>query len=125
MDVRPIRTDEDLDWALREIERLWLAPVGTPDGDRLEVLVVLVEDYEKKHYPLKPLAPHVYLKQRIAAGENSQTQLAQVLGSRSLASDILSGRRRISLDSARKIAAAWKLPISLLVAPWEQNEAAA
>jgi HTH-type transcriptional regulator/antitoxin HigA len=51
MDIRPLRTEDDYETALREIENLWGAPFGSPEGDRLEVLVTLVEAYEEKHYP--------------------------------------------------------------------------
>jgi HTH-type transcriptional regulator/antitoxin HigA len=50
--IKPIRNDADHDAALREIERLWGAREGTPEGDRLEVLTTLVEAYEHKHFPM-------------------------------------------------------------------------
>ena len=52
MDIRPIRTDEDHRAALAEIERLWNAPAGTPEGDKLEALVTLAEAYEESRWPL-------------------------------------------------------------------------
>jgi HTH-type transcriptional regulator/antitoxin HigA len=51
MDIRPIKTDADHDAALREIERLWGASEGSQEGDRLEVLVTLVEAYERARFP--------------------------------------------------------------------------
>ena len=53
MQIRPIRTDKDHRAALREIEKLWGAPFGTPEGDELDILVTLVETYEKRRWPLK------------------------------------------------------------------------
>lgn len=51
MDIKPIRTATDYENALVEIDLLWLAEVGSPDGDKLEVLITLVEAYEEKHHP--------------------------------------------------------------------------
>lgn len=52
MELKPIKTDADHEAALREIERLWDAKEGTPDGDRMEILMPLVEAYEEEHFPL-------------------------------------------------------------------------
>lgn len=57
MDIQPIKTDADHEQALREIERFWNAEPGTPDGDKLDVLVTLVEAYENEHRPIEPLNP--------------------------------------------------------------------
>jgi HTH-type transcriptional regulator/antitoxin HigA len=54
MDIKPIRTEADYEAGLKEIERLWGAEPGTPDGDRFEVLFTLVEVYEDQHYPILP-----------------------------------------------------------------------
>jgi HTH-type transcriptional regulator/antitoxin HigA len=56
-ELKPIRTEEDYDEALREVERLWGARRGTPKGDRLEVLITLIEAYEDEHYPMDPPDP--------------------------------------------------------------------
>ncbi|MGD0910265.1 MAG: hypothetical protein ABR928_00125 [Terracidiphilus sp.] len=52
MELKPIATDSEHDAALREVERLWGAKEGTADGDRLEVLMTLVEVYEEEHFPM-------------------------------------------------------------------------
>ncbi|MFZ2359863.1 MAG: hypothetical protein WA040_11025 [Anaerolineae bacterium] len=57
MDIRPLRTEDEYEAALREIENLWGAPIGSPNGDRLEALATLVEVYEEKHHPLDPPDP--------------------------------------------------------------------
>jgi HTH-type transcriptional regulator/antitoxin HigA len=123
MDVRPIRTDVDHKAALREIERLWGAEIGTPEGDKLDVLATLVEAYENSRWPKEPISPLDILRSAIADDGRTQAELAKVLGARSRASEILSGRRAISLDAARKISAAWKIPIQLLVASYEVTAA--
>jgi antitoxin component HigA of HigAB toxin-antitoxin module len=123
MDIRPIRTDEDHQEALREIERLWSFPDDSPENDKLEVLSVLVEDYEDKRWPMGPTTPRDILEYATTELGRSQTELAELLGSRSQASDLLSGRRRISIRAAQKISTAWNIPIQLLVAPYEAEPA--
>ena len=55
MNIKPIRTEEDYEVALKEIESLWGTDYGSPEGERLDILVTLVEVYEEKHYPIPPL----------------------------------------------------------------------
>lgn len=57
MDIRPIKTEADNEAALKEIERLWDAPYGSPESDKLDILATLVEAYEDKHYPILPPDP--------------------------------------------------------------------
>ncbi len=125
MDIRPIRNDNDYREALMEIDRLWKSPPDTPEGDKLDVLATLVEAYETRRWPLDPLSPRDILEYAITDMGRSQKELAELLGSRSQASDLLKGRRKVSLEMARKISAAWQIPIQLLVAPHKSGEAAA
>ena len=122
MDIRPIRNDDDLCAAIKEIDRLWGAALGSDDGDKLDVLATLVDAYERDHFPVQPSTPLDVLLYAVGDMGYTQAELAGVVGSRSLASQILSGRRRISLDVAQKISTAWNIPIQLLVMP---NAAAA
>jgi HTH-type transcriptional regulator/antitoxin HigA len=124
MDIRPIRNDDDHRDALMEIDRLWNAPQNTPEGDKLDVLVTLVEAYEAKRWPIDPVSPRDILEYAITDMGRSQKELSELLGSRSQASDLLSGRRKVSLEMAQKISAAWRIPIQLLVAPYEVTSAA-
>jgi len=116
MDIRPIHTDSDHKEALREIERLWGAEPGTAAGDKLDVLATLVEAYENNRWPSEGVTPLEILWSAIKDDGRTQAELAEVLGARSRASEILNGKRAISLEAARKISAAWKIPIQLLVA---------
>jgi len=96
MDIRPIRTDEDHRAALAEIAACWGAPEGSEGADKLDVLVALVESYEDRRWPIEPAArfdPIDVLHHAINELGHTQTELAELLGSRSRASEIL-GRRR-------------------------------
>jgi len=121
MDIRPIRTDEDLSEALKKIDKLWGAATGTPEGDELEILCVLAGAYEDRRWPLEPVSPRDILEFAVTDMGHSQKELAELLKSRPMASELLNGKRRISLDIAQKISAAWSIPIQLLVSPYPEK----
>lgn len=117
MDIRPIRTDEDHAEALREIERLMDFPDDSPENDKLDVLAILVSDYEDRRWPTGDVTPREVLQFAVTDMGHTQAELAEVLGSRSMASELLNGKRRMSVDAARKISAAWRIPIAALLGP--------
>ena len=127
MDIRPIRTDEEHRAALAEIDASWGAPEGTEEGDKLEVLVALVELYEAKRWPIEAdqnFDPIDVLHYAIEELGHSQGELAKLLGSRSRASEILSRRRALTVEMIHKISEAWKIPADLLVRPYKLERAA-
>jgi HTH-type transcriptional regulator/antitoxin HigA len=127
MDIRPIRTDEDHDAALAEIEACWGAPEGTEESDKLEILVALVELYEAKRWPIETdqnFDPIDVLHYTIEELGRSQGELAKLLGSRSRASEILSRRRALTVEMIHRISEAWKIPADLLVRPYKLERAA-
>ncbi|WPO39192.1 helix-turn-helix domain-containing protein [Tardiphaga sp. 42S5] len=118
MDIRPIRNDDDHMAALREIERLWGAATGTDDGDKLDVLATLVEKYEETRWPSVDASDPVdLLNYAIDELGHTQAELAELLGSRSRASELLNRRRLLTVEMIHKISEAWKIPADLLVRP--------
>jgi HTH-type transcriptional regulator / antitoxin HigA len=118
MQIRPIRTDKDHRAALAEIEKLWGASSGTPEGDKLDILVTLVETYEERRWPPRSrrrFDPVDVLRYAIEELGHSQAELADILGSRSRASEVLARRRPLTLEMIQKINASWKIPADLLV----------
>jgi HTH-type transcriptional regulator / antitoxin HigA len=127
MDIRPIRTDKDHRAALAEIETCWGATEGTEKGDRLDVLLALVEIYEAKRWPIdidESFDPIDVLTYAIEELGHTQGELADLLGSRSRASEILSRRRALTVGMIHKISEAWKIPADLLVRPYKLERAA-
>ena len=127
MEIRPIRTDEDHRAALAEIEALWGAPEGTEEGDKLDVLVTLVEMYEAKRWPIEideSFDPIDVVNFAVEELGHTQAELAELLGSRSRASEILSRRRALTVGMIHKISEAWKIPAELLVRPYRTERAA-
>ena len=127
LEIRPIRTDEDHRAALAEIEACWGAPEGSEEVDKLEVLVALVELYEAKRWPVETdetFDPIDVLHYAIEELGHTQPELAELLGSRSRASEILSRRRALTVDMIHKISETWKIPADLLVRPYHLERAA-
>jgi HTH-type transcriptional regulator/antitoxin HigA len=127
MDIRPIRTDEDHRAALAAIEACWGAPDGTEESDKLDVLLALVELYEAKRWPIEiaeTFDPIDVLQYAIDELGHSQAELADLLGSRSRASEVLSRRRALTVEMIHKIGEGWKIPADLLVRPYKIERAA-
>jgi HTH-type transcriptional regulator/antitoxin HigA len=127
VNIRPIRNDQDHRDALAEIEACWGAPEGSEEGDRLDVLVTLVESYEAKRWPIEgneSFDPIDVLRYAIDELGHSQSELAELLGSRSRASEILTRRRALTVEMIHKITEAWKIPADLLVRPYKIETAA-
>jgi len=127
MEIRPIRTDEDHRAALAEIEACWGAPEGTEMGDKLDVLLALVDAYEEKRWPFdidERFDPVDVLNHAIEELGHTQAELAELLGSRPRASEILSRRRALTVEMIHKISSAWKIPADLLVRPYRIDHAA-
>jgi len=117
MDIRPIRDDADYEWALKEIEQYFdNEPArGTPEADRFDVLAALIGAYEGRVYPIPAPSPLDALRFHMDQNGLTQTDLARVIGSRSRASEIMSGSRSFSLAMIAAIRNAWKIPADLLV----------
>lgn len=124
MDVWPIRSREDHEAALREIDRLWGAAEGTEDGDKLDVMVTLVERYEEVGFPMPRTTPLGVLKFAMEESERSQVDLANLLGSRSRASEILSGKRDLTLEQIRLLQVEWRIPAGALIGALASDELA-
>jgi HTH-type transcriptional regulator/antitoxin HigA len=118
-DIRPIHNARDHKAALAEINALLTAGRLTKaQGDRLEVLTVLVNDYEDRAFPAGEADPVELLEWHMQNSGRAQKDLADMVG-RALASLILSRQRAMSLDVIRKISEAWGIPADLLIKPYE------
>jgi HTH-type transcriptional regulator/antitoxin HigA len=127
MDIRPIRNEQDHRAALAEINACWGAAEGTGEGDKLEMLVALVESYEARRWPIESdekFDPIEVLNYAIEELGHTQSELAELLESRSRASEVLSRRRALTVDMIHRISQAWKIPADLLVRPYKIESAA-
>lgn len=126
MEIRPIKNDEDHAAALAEIAKLWDAVEGSEDDDKLDLLATLVNRYEAARWPADGnMDPIELLHFAIDELGHTQPELAELLGSRSRASEILNRKRALSIEMIRKINEAWKLPLELLIKPYALQPLAA
>jgi HTH-type transcriptional regulator/antitoxin HigA len=113
--LKPVRTKADYEQALAHIDALWAASAGTPEGDELEALAILVQAYEAKAWPTLPLDPIEALIAHMDLNGYQQSDLAAILGSPSRASETLNRKRALSLSMIRTISTKWGIPVSFLV----------
>jgi HTH-type transcriptional regulator / antitoxin HigA len=127
MEARPIRTKKDHRAALAEIAACWGAPEGSADGDRLDVLLALLEIYEAKRWPIDiddNFDSIDVLNYAIEELGHTQAEVAELLRSRPRASEILARRRPLTVDMIHKISQTWKVPADLLARPYNIERAA-
>ena len=120
MDVRPIRTEADFQWALAEIAHYFdnQPEPGTPDADRFDVLAELIEAYENRQFPIEPMEPVDLLRAHMLATGRSQADLATLLNSGPRASEIMGRKRALTLGMVYKISTEWNIPAGCLVTPY-------
>jgi HTH-type transcriptional regulator / antitoxin HigA len=99
--IKPIKTERDYQRVLKEIEKLWNAKPNTTKGDRLEVLVTLVEAYEQKHHRIDPPDPIEAIKFRMEQLELKPSDLADILGGRNRVSEVLNKKRNLTVEMMR------------------------
>jgi HTH-type transcriptional regulator/antitoxin HigA len=123
-DIRPIRTKRDHEAALAEVERLWGAKLGTPEGDRLDVLATLIEAFEEAHYPMDPPDPIEAIKFRMEQQGLSRKDLEALIGTRTRVAEILNRRRNLSIAMIRRLHAKLGISADVLIRPSRRDRAA-
>ena len=101
--LKPIRTRADHAAAMAEIERLWGAKLGTPEGDRLDILATLVDAYETRHHPMDSPDPIEAIKFRMEQQGLTRRDLEGILGTRTRVAEVLNRRRGLSINMIRRL----------------------
>ena len=114
----PVRNDTTHRAALREIDRLWGARKGTLEGDRHDVLMTLVDQYEGSRWPDEALDPVDAIKARMENSGRTRKDFERIVGSSGRASEILNRRRPLTLAMIWKLVQQWKMPAEILVRPY-------
>lgn len=120
MDVRPIRTAADQEWALAEIARYFddQPEPGTPDADRFDVLADLIAAYEERTFPIGPMEPVDFIRAHMENTGRTQADLSTLFGSRPRASEVLNRRRALTVDMIHRLSTEWGIPADCLVRPY-------
>src|SRR5690606_35573088 len=115
MKLKSIKTEQEYNQALERLEVIFDATPGSKDGDELEILGILLEKYENENFPIEFPDPIEAIKFRMEQLNYSQNDLAEVIGLKSRASEILNKKRKLSLEIIRKLNEKLHIPSKVLI----------
>lgn len=119
MEIKLIKTEKDYRDALSELETLFDAPMGTKESDYADVLALLVDDYENKHYPIEAPDPIEAIKIRMEEMNLKQKDLAAYIGGKNRVSEVLNKRRKLTVEMIRNLTARLNLPPHILIRDYQ------
>ena len=115
MNIKLIKTEADYRLALKRLDEIFDAPIGTSDSDEADILGLLVDEYEKKYYPIEAPDPIEAIKIRMEELQLKQVDLIEVLGSKSRVSEILNRKRKLTIEMIRNLTKRLNLSPDLLI----------
>lgn len=122
MEIRTIHNKKEYKAALQEIEQLWDAPAKSSDAERLDVLTLLVEHYEKSHFAIADPDPIEFIEHVMESRGLSRKDLEPMIGPRGRVADILNRTRPLTLEMIRRLVTQLNLPADVLVKPYALRE---
>lgn len=118
MKLKLIKTEKDYYQALKRLEQIFDSNPGTDEGDELEILGILIQNYENEFFPIGLPDPIEAIKFRMEQLNYSQNDLAEIIGLKSRASEILNRKRKLSLEMIRKLNEKLHIPSEVLIQPY-------
>lgn len=115
MRIKPIRTKKDHEKALKRIDELWGCKKNSPEGEEFEILLTLTEKYEDDHYPIPPPDPIEAIIFRLEQMNLTRAELVKFIGYKSRVSEILTGKRKLTLPMIRTLNKKLKIPAEILI----------
>lgn len=115
MEIKPVKSQKDYEQSLERLEMIFDATKGTPEGDELEILGLLIDTYEKEHFPMELPDPVEAIKFRMEQLGYSQADLVKVMGLKSRVSEILNRKRKLSLEMIRQLHQQLNIPSEILI----------
>nr|WP_315158346.1 helix-turn-helix domain-containing protein [uncultured Flavobacterium sp.] len=115
MNINLIKTEDDYNQALERLEIIFDAKKGTDEGDELELLGMLIDQYENEHFPIDLPDPIEAIKFRMEQMGYTQNDLAKIIGFKSRASEILNRKRKLSLEMIRQLHTSLNIPTEVLI----------
>ena len=122
MDIRPIRTEIDYQQALNRLEEVFDAKIGTGESDEADILGLLIDEYEKIHYPIGAPDPIEAIKIRMEEMQLRQVDLITEIGGKSRVSEILNKKRKLTVDMIRNLASRLDLSAGLLITDYQLSK---
>ena len=115
MNLKPIKNEKDYNLALKRLDEIFDARIGTPESDEADILGLMVDEYEKKHYPLEAPDPIEAIKIRMEELNLKQIDLVEVIGGKSRVSEILNRKRKLTVEMIRNLTKRLNLSSELLI----------
>jgi HTH-type transcriptional regulator / antitoxin HigA len=119
MNIKPIRTESDYRLTLERLELIFDAEIGTPDSDEADILGLMIDQYEKKHYPIDAPDPIEAIKIRMEEMQLKQLDLVDAIGGKSRVSEILNRKRKLTVDMIRNLTQKLNLSPELLIGDYQ------
>jgi HTH-type transcriptional regulator/antitoxin HigA len=119
MEIKPIKSKEDYQVALARLYELFDAPSGTAENDEAEILSLLVDDYENKHYPIEPPDPIEAIRIRMEEMNLRQKDLIDAVGGKNRVSEILNRKRKLTIEMIRNLSGRLNISVEVLVKDYE------
>jgi HTH-type transcriptional regulator/antitoxin HigA len=116
-ELKPIRSEADHEAALAEVERVWGAKAGTPEGDRLDVLATLIDAYEAEHHPMDPPDPIESIRFRMEQQGLTRKDLEPIIGTRTRVAEVLNRKRGLSIGMIRRLHDQLGISAEVLIRP--------
>jgi HTH-type transcriptional regulator / antitoxin HigA len=123
-EMKPIRSEIDYRAAMADLERLWGAKAGTPEGDRLDVLATLLDAYEAEHHPMDPPDPIEAIKFRMEQEGLTRKDLEPLIGTRTRVAEVLNRKRSLSIGLIRRLHERLGISADVLIRPSKNDKAA-
>jgi HTH-type transcriptional regulator/antitoxin HigA len=119
MNILPLKTNKDYENALKRMEILFDAPAGTTESDEADILALVIDDYEKKHFPIEAPDPIEAIKIRMEEMQLKQSDLVNEIGGKSRVSEILNRKRKLTVDMIRNLTSRLNLSANILVKDYQ------
>ncbi len=119
MNIKPIKSENDYRLALKRLEEVFDAKIGTPESDEADILGLMVDEYEKKHYPIEAPDPIEAIKIRMEEMQLKQIDLIEEIGGKSRVSEILSRKRKLTVEMIRNLTKKLNLSPGLLITDYQ------
>lgn len=119
MNLKPIKSEEDYENALERLNEIFDSPVGTDESDEADILGVMIDEYEKKHYPIDVPDPIEAIKIRMEEMQLKQVDLIPEFGGKSRVSEILNRKRKLTVEMIRKLTERLNLSANLLIKDYQ------
>ena len=119
MKIKPIKTESDYQEALKRLDKIFNATIGTTESDEADVLGVLIDEDEKKHYPVDSPDPIEAIKIRMEELQLKQVDLVNEIGGKSRVSEVLNKKRKLTVEMIRKLASKLNLSADILITDYQ------